>query len=328
MLLCPDLWGGDNQLIMTETEIKAYNRALLDIPETGLTELAAFPMESTRETILGLMKPFPDAIRFLDGKLLTDYDRSALIAKQYREGIPSIVPTHYAVTCCPANLRAFPTEKAGTSEPYTPYEPRFDLFQETALPCGTPLLLLHATQDKTWHFVRSEDSCGWIHCSCFRFCDKPYFLARYRRRDCPIPYTSRNLYRYALSLAGTPYRWGKTDCSALVQRVYRRFGIRLPRNSSQMRSIHFHRHFISGDFPQLAPSLSPGTLLFFPGHVMLFLGIYEKKTYILHNFTRYSDADGVDHPVFSTAVTPLEGLYHRSGVSFPDRLTCAVEIRR
>jgi len=45
---------------------------------------------------------------------------------------------------------------------------------------------------------------------------------------------------YALSLQGSPYRWGKEsteegfDCSGFVQHVYSRHGIRLPRTVKQM----------------------------------------------------------------------------------------------
>jgi cell wall-associated NlpC family hydrolase len=50
------------------------------------------------------------------------------------------------------------------------------------------------------------------------------------------------LIEYALSLQGTPYRWGKEspdegfDCSGFVQHVYGRHGIMLPRTARQMAS--------------------------------------------------------------------------------------------
>jgi cell wall-associated NlpC family hydrolase len=57
----------------------------------------------------------------------------------------------------------------------------------------------------------------------------------------PTPETRQSpLIEYALSLQGTPYRWGKEspdegfDCSGFVKHVYGKHGIRLPRSASEM----------------------------------------------------------------------------------------------
>lgn len=50
------------------------------------------------------------------------------------------------------------------------------------------------------------------------------------------------LIEYALSLQGTPYRWGKEtpeegfDCSGFVMHVYSKYGVRLPRTARAMAS--------------------------------------------------------------------------------------------
>ena len=66
-----------------------------------------------------------------------------------------------------------------------------------------------------------------------------------------------------------PYLWGGTsdfgfDCSGMVQRLYRFVGKEIPRNADQQR-----------DFTETVPdfdSAKPGDLVFFEGHVGLYLG--------------------------------------------------------
>lgn len=66
-----------------------------------------------------------------------------------------------------------------------------------------------------------------------------------------------------------PYLWGGTsdfgyDCSGMVQRLYRYIGVEIPRNADQQR-----------DFTETVPDFNaalPGDLIFFEGHVGLYLG--------------------------------------------------------
>jgi len=73
--------------------------------------------------------------------------------------------------------------------------------------------------------------------------------------------------REAQSLVSVPYLWGGTssfgyDCSGLVQAVYRRCGIVLPRDSKDQAAI--------GTEVNLAGAV-PGDLVCFPGHIALYL---------------------------------------------------------
>ncbi len=80
---------------------------------------------------------------------------------------------------------------------------------------------------------------------------------------------------YALSLKGTPYRWGKSspdegfDCSGFVWHVYRQYGYSIPRTAAQ----------IANQLPEVeTDDRRPGDLLVFNlgdkafAHVGLYLG--------------------------------------------------------
>jgi cell wall-associated NlpC family hydrolase len=87
--------------------------------------------------------------------------------------------------------------------------------------------------------------------------------------------------RYALSLQGVPYRYGKEspedgfDCSGFVQHVYRVYGIALPRTVREMAG------FLSPISPD---ERRPGDLLFFSldGRPYSHVGIYVGSEDFVH----------------------------------------------
>lgn len=137
--------------------------------------------------------------------------------------------------------------------------------------------------------------------------------------DKPLPFTAQNMARLAAELVGEPYGWGglhgKRDCSAMIRDLATPFGIWLPRNSREQAE--------AGRFVDLR-KLSPGdreslimqqgvpwrTLLWMPGHIMLYIGIRQDKPLIFHNFwsARTRDASGNNGKtiVGKAAVTTLQ----------------------
>lgn len=99
-----------------------------------------------------------------------------------------------------------------------------------------------------------------------------------------LPATTHNLLQLAFSYVGTPYSWGDkgrgVDCSGLYVAVMRCMGIFLARNTGDMRRTPAVNYIVlDGKIPHELPT---GSLIFRPGHVMMYLGTVEGTHYILH----------------------------------------------
>ncbi len=108
----------------------------------------------------------------------------------------------------------------------------------------------------------------------------------------PLPATAANVARVAASMLGEPYGWGglygHRDCSALLQDLYTPFGLGLPRNSKQQgRAGAVVPLDGLSDQAKEALILKRGapfaSLLWKPGHIMLYLGSRQGRAVILHD---------------------------------------------
>jgi hypothetical protein len=117
-----------------------------------------------------------------------------------------------------------------------------------------------------------------------------------------LAYTPRNAIEQAFKLLNAPYGWGgmygEQDCSRFIQEIFASMGIVLPRNSAQqgktgrLAASFWTRSSIAYRTGILSNSATGGiTLLQFPGHVMLFLGIVDGKPYAIHDIFAYTDLD-------------------------------------
>lgn len=97
----------------------------------------------------------------------------------------------------------------------------------------------------------------------------------------PIPARQPKAVAYALTLQGTPYRYGKDnpkegfDCSGFVRHVYRTQGVRLPRTAKEMA-------LALPSIPKYA--MQSGDLVFFNtnGQVFSHVGIYINGDHFIH----------------------------------------------
>lgn len=129
------------------------------------------------------------------------------------------------------------------------------------------------------------------------------YLAKEDAHKGYLPYTARNVYKLAFVTLGTGYGWGDSygdfDCSSLLKHVFSCFGIFLPRNGlQQAKAAALLYEFSPGDSTAFRDSvivnlaLPAITFLRLSGHIMLYLGAYNGKPYVLHDIWGYRCPDG------------------------------------
>lgn len=144
-------------------------------------------------------------------------------------------------------------------------------------------------------------------------------IAKEDGRAHPLPFTPDNLILIGNELLKTPYGWGEVfrnrDCSATTRDFFLAFGLWLPRNS--------HQQINTGPFLSLVglaasdkeriireQGLPFRTLLYMPGHIMLYVGLIEGKPRIIHTTwgLRYTTPDGPENKciIGRTVVSSLE----------------------
>ncbi len=118
-----------------------------------------------------------------------------------------------------------------------------------------------------------------------------------------LPYTPRTVYQQAFKLLHAPYGWGgsfgERDCSQFLCEIFSTVGIILPRNSAgQARVGRPVEGFVADSSEHakkdlLANGAVPGaTLLRFPGHIMLYLGVVDGEPYAIHATWGYRERRG------------------------------------
>jgi hypothetical protein len=169
-----------------------------------------------------------------------------------------------------------------------------------------------------------------------------------------LTYSEKNIVEQAMKYHGTLYAWGSAnngiDCSGLVMNVYSVFGLRLPRNSQEQQALAKNLEFFSGSdsgsgsgsrsmyfgkgqtmkVNRALDSAKIGSILFFPGHAMLYLGKVANRHYVIHSIFACKKNNG--HGKYEkyyprqVMISALENLKKFSGVSFIDSLVSIATI--
>ncbi|WDL97600.1 NlpC/P60 family protein [Alicyclobacillus sp. ALC3] len=122
-----------------------------------------------------------------------------------------------------------------------------------------------------------------------------------------------NCLSLGFSLLYQRYGWGGRlgvhDCSSFVMDIYRAMGVQLPRDTrAQEASLPSPVSFIElteAERIECLTRMQPGDVLYMPGHVMMYLGMFEGRPYVLHDFQSYVDG-GIEVHVNQVMVSTLD----------------------
>ncbi len=154
-----------------------------------------------------------------------------------------------------------------------------------------------------------------------------------------LDYTEANVLNLAFKPLGIRYGWGgmesARDCSEYLKDIFRCFGFMLPRNSRGQLSVSGKTEELTkksvAQKKNVLASCSPGDVLGFPGHVMMYLGSENGKNYVISALGSYypqkfdknseeSKAAVID--ACSVNVNTLD-VYRKNGLTWLENLTQA-----
>ena len=145
----------------------------------------------------------------------------------------------------------------------------------------------------------------------YAYIEKSVLSKKHVRRR-PIPINGKNIGMICDNLINQPYGWGELyfnrDCSAMIRDLFAPFSIWLPRNSrsqakhgglfldiSTMSEDQKQEFIIDNGVPYL-------TLLWFPGHIMLYIGDKNNESLVFHNIWGIRTKDESKRKIIGKAV--------------------------
>jgi hypothetical protein len=141
----------------------------------------------------------------------------------------------------------------------------------------------------------------------------------------PIKFNKFNIAFIGKQLVGEPYGWGgklqTRDCSALTRDFFAPFGIYLPRNSTQQAKESAGDYISLAGLSQKEKEVAIMTygqpcksLLFVPGHIMLYLGKKDNEPIIMHNYWGVRLKNGEKHILGRSVITTTKPGDERSDI--------------
>lgn len=173
------------------------------------------------------------------------------------------------------------------------------------------------------YIVASRDSKGRAHIEKVK-AQKPNILAQK-----PLPFTAENVAMLAKEFYGEPYGWGGSyecrDCSATTRDFLGAFGIFLRRNSSKQaqdgESISIRGLAKQMKKKKIIQEAEPfRSLLYVPGHIVLYLGEYKGEPVIMHTYWGIRKKDTTKIITARTIISSTEPGKERADVKEQSKL--------
>lgn len=182
---------------------------------------------------------------------------------------------------------------------------------------------LFPISDNQRYIVASRDSKGRAHIEKVKV-EKPNIIAQK-----PLPFTAKNVAMLAKEFYGEPYGWGGSyecrDCSATTRDFLGAFGIFLRRNSSKQaqdgESISIKGLEKYTKKKKIIQEAEPfRSLLYVPGHIVLYLGEYKGEPVIMHTYWGIRKKDTTKLITARTIITSTEPGKERADVKEESKL--------
>lgn len=156
-----------------------------------------------------------------------------------------------------------------------------------------------------------------------------------------LPFTANTIVAQAFKFLGERYGWGHDyngrDCTGFISEIYRSFGFLMPRNSGQQGNgtyginVRFDNQSSQADKLSAIKHAKVGDLLYFPGHVSMYLGTVNGEPFMIHdvNTLVYPNPDGglYTGTLNGVMVTPLLPLHANPEQSYLDALYAIKSLR-
>ena len=148
-----------------------------------------------------------------------------------------------------------------------------------------------------------------------------------------MPLTKENISKVVFSALGNTYGWGGSlnsdDCSGYMRNVYKCFGMELARNTTWQSSMPMAKvdmqYMAKEEKIKFFDALPFGTILYFNGHEMMYLGERNEKYYVISSVGTIMQPENpsVRQRIRSTIVNTLD-VKRANGNTWFDELTVAL----
>jgi cell wall-associated NlpC family hydrolase len=173
------------------------------------------------------------------------------------------------------------------------------------------------------YIVASRDAKGRAHVEKVKVTN-PAIIAKK-----PLPFTPKNVSMLAKEFYGEPYGWGGSyecrDCSATTRDFLGAFGIFLRRNSSKQaedgEKVTIYGLAKETKKKKIIEDAEPfRSLLYVPGHVVLYLGEYKGEPVIMHTYWGIRKKDTTKLITARTIITSTEPGKERADIKEQSKL--------
>ncbi len=173
------------------------------------------------------------------------------------------------------------------------------------------------------YLVASRDSKGRAHIQKVKVSNANIIAKK------PLPFTAKNVGMLAKEFYGEPYGWGGSyecrDCSATTRDFLGAFGIFLRRNSSKQAedgdTISIADLTKTTKKKKIIRDAEPfRSLLYVPGHIVLYLGAYKGEPVIMHTYWGIRKKDTTKIITARTIITSTEPGKERADVREQSKL--------